>query len=72
MTKVYDGKAHAAGTATAADTNGNNLKIEYQKADGSWTENPSEITATDVKDSVTVNVRVSSEGNYDGYVSGTE
>ena len=72
VTKVYDGNAYAAGTATAADTNGNDLKIEYQKADGSWTEDPSEITATEVKDSVTVNVRVSSEGNYDGYVTGTE
>ena len=72
MTKVYDGEAHAAGTGTATDTNGNDLKIEYQKANGSWTENPSEITATEVKDSVTVKVRVSSEGNYDGYVTGTE
>ena len=72
MTKVYDGNAYAAGTARATDTNGNNLKIEYQKANGSWTEDPTEITATEVKDSVTVNVRVSSEGNYDGYVTGTE
>ena len=72
VTKVYDGNAYAAGTATAADTNGNALKIEYQKANGNWTEDPSEITATEVKDSVTVNVRVSSEGNYDGYVTGTE
>ena len=72
VTKVYDGNAYAAGTARATDTNGNNLKIEYQKANGSWTEDPTEITATEVKDSVTVNVRVSSEGNYDGYVTGTE
>ena len=69
--KVYDGKAHVAGTATATDTNGNDLKIEYQKADGSWTEDPSKITATNVSD-ITVNVRVSSEGNYDGYVTGKE
>ena len=72
VTKVYDGNTYAAGTATATDENGNDLKIEYQKADGSWTENPSEITATDVADSTIVNVRVSSEGNYDGYVTGTE
>ena len=72
VTKVYDGNTYAAGTATATDENGNDLKIEYQKADGSWTENPSEITATDVADSTTVNVRVSSEGNYNGYVNGTE
>ena len=72
VTKVYDGNTYAAGTARAEDTNGNDLKIEYQKADGSWTEDPSEITATNVSDSTTVNVRVSSEGNYDGYVTGTE
>ena len=72
VTKVYDGNAYEAGTATAADTNGNDLKIEYQKANGSWTEDPSEITATEVKDSKIVNIRVSSEGNYDGYVTGTE
>ena len=70
--EVYDGTAHEAGVATATDSNGNELKIEYQKADGTWTEDPTEITATEVKDSVTVNVRVSSEGNYDGYVTGTE
>ena len=70
--KVYDGNTYAAGRATATDENGNDLKIEYQKADGSWTEDPSEITATNVSDSATVNVRVSSEGNYDGYVTGTE
>ena len=72
VTKVYDGNAYAAGTATAADRNGNNLKIEYSVNGTDWTEDPSEITATEVKDSVTVNVRVSSEGNYDGYVTGTE
>ena len=72
VTKVYDGNTYAAGTARTEDTNGNDLKIEYQKADGSWTEDPSEITATNVSDSTTVNVRVSSEGNYDGYVTGTE
>ena len=69
--KTYDGNVYAAGTATASDTNGNDLKIEYQKADGSWTTNPSEITATNVSDSKIVNVRVSA-GNYEGYVNGTE
>ena len=71
MTEVYDGEAHAAGTATAADRNGNNLKIEYSVNGTDWTEDPTEITATNVSD-ITVNVRVSSEGNYDGYVTGTE
>ena len=71
MKKTYDGNVYAAGTATASDTNGNDLKIEYQKADGSWTTNPSEITATNVSDSKIVNVRISA-GNYEGYVNGTE
>ncbi|MCQ4775446.1 hypothetical protein NE634_17325, partial [Lacrimispora saccharolytica] len=44
VVKTYDGEAHKAGTATAEDTNGNELKIEYQKADGSWTTNPADIT----------------------------
>ena len=34
VTKVYDGNTYAAGTARTEDTNGNDLKIEYQKADG--------------------------------------
>ena len=68
--KVYDGEAHAAGTAKVAGkaegADISDLKIEYQKADGSWTENPADITATNVSDSKTVKVRVSSEGKYMG------
>ena len=68
--KVYNGEAHAAGTAKVAGkaegADISDLKIEYQKADGSWTENPAEITATNVSDSKTVKVRVSSEGKYTG------
>ena len=70
--EVYDGTAHEAGVATATDSNGNELKIEYSVDGTNWTTDPGTITATEVKDSVTVNVRVSSEGNYDGYVTGTE
>ena len=71
--ETYDGKPHVAGTATATDKNGNELKIEYQKTDGSWTENPADITAKNVADSTTVNVRVSAtNGNYTGYVYGSE
>ena len=71
VTEVYNGEAHAAGTATASDRNGNVLKIEYSVNGTDWTEDPSEITATNVSESTTVNVRVSTE-NYDGYVTGTE
>ena len=69
VTEVYDGEAHATGTATASDTNGNSLKIEYSVDGEKWTTNPNEITATEVRDSKTVQVRVSSEGNYAGYVT---
>ena len=72
VAEVYDGTAHEAGVATATDSNGNELKIEYSVDGTNWTTDPGTITATEVKDSVTVNVRVSSEGNYDGYVTGTE
>ena len=70
VTEVYNGEAHAAGTAKVAGkaegVDISDLKIEYQKADGTWTENPAEITATNVSDSKTVKVRVSSEGKYTG------
>ena len=75
VTEVYNGEAHAAGIATAsakkAEANLDGVKIEYQKADGTWTENPAEITATNVADSTTVKVRVTSE-NYTGKLEGTE
>ena len=62
VTEVYNGEAHAAGTAKVAGkaegADISDLKIEYQKADGTWTENPAEITATNVSDSKTVKVRV--------------
>ena len=70
--KVYDGTSLAAGAATAEDKNGNPLKIEYSVDGGNWTTDPSEITATEVKDSKTIQVRVSSEGNYEGFVTGTQ
>ena len=54
---TYDGAPHAAGAATITDKQGNAVNIEYQKADGTWTDNPSGITATNVEDSLTVNVR---------------
>ena len=70
VTEVYNGEAHAAGTAKVAGkaegADISDLKIEYQKADGSWTKNPADITATNVSDSKTVKVRVSSEGKYAG------
>ena len=61
VTTTYDGIAHEAGKATVTGDDVASIKIEYQKADGSWTTDPSEITATNVSDSKTVNIRVTSE-----------
>lgn len=61
VTTKYDGIAHEAGKATVTGDDVASIKIEYQKADGSWTTDPSEITATNVSDSKTVNIRVTSE-----------
>ena len=71
VTTPYDGNAHAAGIATVTGNDIASIKIEYQKADGSWTTNPSEITATNVSESKIVNVRVTSE-KYTGELTGTE
>ena len=73
--KVYNGEAHAAGTATVSgkkvESNLDGVKIEYQKADGTWTEDPAEITAINVADSTTVKVRATSE-NYVGKLEKSE
>ena len=68
VVETYDGEAHAAGTASAADANGNDALVEYQAADGTWTADPADVTATDVADSTTVKVRASVPGVYEGYV----
>ena len=68
VVETYDGEAHAAGTASASDANGNDVLVEYQRADGSWTDDPADVTATDVADSATVRVRASVPGVYEGYV----
>ncbi len=69
---VYDGASHAAGAATATDDNGHDVLVEYQKADGTWTENPAEITATNVADSTRINIRASVPDHYHDYVYATE
>ena len=68
VVETYDGEAHAAGTASAADANGNDVVVEYQAADGTWTADPADVTATNVADSLTVRVRASVPGVYEGYV----
>ena len=68
VVETYDGEAHAAGTASASDANGNDVLVEYQRADGTWTADPADVAATDVADSLTVKVRASVPGVYEGYV----
>ena len=68
VVETYDGEAHAAGAASASDANGNDALVEYQAADGTWTADPADVTATDVADSLTVKVRASVPGVYEGYV----
>ena len=75
VSKPYDGTELQAGTAKVtgkvegADTAG--VKIEYSLNGRDWTTNPSEITATNVSDSKTVQVRATSE-KYTGELTGTE
>ena len=65
--KVYDGKALVLVAAEATVKFGNGVKVEYSTDGENWTETVSEIVATNVKDSVNVQVRASSSANYDGY-----
>ena len=75
VAKPYDGTELQAGTAKVtgkvegADTA--SVKIEYSLNGKDWTTNPSEITATNVSDSKTVQVRATSE-KYTGELTGTE
>ena len=72
VSAVYDGKPHVASTATVTANNGRDVVVEYQKADGDWTTDPAEITATNVADSTTVKVRASVPSYYEGYVYAAE
>ena len=75
VSKPYDGTELQAGTAKVtgkvegADTA--SVKIEYSLNGTDWTTNPSEVTATNVSDSKTVQVRATSE-KYTGELTGTE
>ena len=73
--KPYDGNSYAAGTATVEGKKENSvltgLTIEYSLDGNTWTTDSSTITATNVSDSKTVKVRVSSD-NYTGKLVGTE
>ena len=70
--KVYDGKPFAAKAASAAVPTQDALTIEYSLDGENWTIDPGSLTATDVADSATVQLRASSPGNYEGYVYGSQ
>ena len=71
--KTYDGNPLEAGVAQASvPTQGDDVTIEYSTDGVRWTTDPSTITATDVADSTTVQLRASSPKNYEGYVYGSE
>ena len=73
--KTYDGNTYTAGIATVSSKTTSriptDLKIEYSLDGKTWTTDPSTITATNVSDSKTVKVKVSSH-NYTGKLEDTE
>ena len=73
--KTYDGNTYTAGIATVSSKTTRliptDLKIEYSLDGKTWTTDPSTITATNVSDSKTVKVKVSSH-NYTGKLEDTE
>lgn len=71
VSKYYDGTPLAAGTATAADSNGGELLVEYSVDGETWVTDPAGITALNVSDSKTLQVRASGS-NYAGYLTGTQ
>ena len=70
--KVYDGKPLAAQAASATVPTQDPVTIEYSLDGENWTTDPGSLTATDVADSATVQLRASSLGNYEGYVHGSQ
>ena len=70
--KVYDGKPLAVKAATAAVPTQDAVTIEYSLDGQNWATDPGSLTATDVADSATVQLRASSLGNYEGYVYGSQ
>ena len=70
--KVYDGKPLAAKAASATVPTQDAVTIEYSLDGKNWMTDSGSLTATDVADSATVQLRASSPGNYEGYVYGSQ
>ena len=66
--KMYDGTALSANRASARDKHGNALTVEYSLDGKTWVSDPTAITATNVSDSATVQLRATgsnyAEGQY--------
>ena len=72
VSKVYDGKPLAAKAASATVPTQDAVTIEYSLDGENWTTDPGSLTAIDVADSATVQLRASSPANYGGYVYGSQ
>ncbi len=66
--KMYDGTPLPANRASARDKHGNALTVEYSLDGKAWVSDPAAITATNVSDSATVQLRATgsnyAEGQY--------
>ena len=66
--KMYDGTPLSANRASARDKHGNALTVEYSLDGKTWVNDPAAITATNVSDSATVQLRATgsnyAEGQY--------
>ena len=66
--KMYDGTPLSANRASARDKHGNALTVEYSLDGKTWVSDPAAITATNVNDSATVQLRATgsnyAEGQY--------
>ena len=66
--KMYDGTPLSANRASARDKHGNALTVEYSLDGKTWLSDPTAITATNVSDSATVQLRATgsnyAEGQY--------
>ena len=66
--KMYDGTPLSANRASARDKHGNALTVEYSLDGKTWMSDPAAITATNVSDSATVQLRATgsnyAEGQY--------
>ena len=70
--ETYDGTPLSAKEATASGLpEGNEVKLEYSLDGTSWIENASSLSITNVSESTNVQIRATSDANYEGTVETT-